>query len=290
MKLWLRGCGTCNRHKSCKVLRLFAAFWLALASAVSAGPEAETTLRLIQIEAQMQIAREEGLVHAQTLNTDLLDGQGGALWATQLDGIYDVARMSEGARPPIEALDTETLSRLNLFLGSDLGQRITDLELAARTAMMDKTSEDAARRAFAELEGTDDPRVQTARALIDAGDLIERNVSTALNASYQFYRALADGGAYDMTEAQIIEEVWSQEETLRVDTESWLMGYLMLMVQPLDADERATYVAFVQTAEGAALNAALFDGFGQVYSDLSYALGQVLALNMKTLGQDDSEL
>ncbi|MCR8826585.1 DUF2059 domain-containing protein [Pseudosulfitobacter koreensis] len=269
---------------------LIAALWMALASAVQAGPEADRTLDLIRLEAQMQIAREEGLQHAQTLNDDLLDGQGGALWAAQVDAIYDVARMAEGARGPIEALDPETLSRLNLFLDSDLGQRITELELAARRAMMDEVSEEAAARAFAALEGTDDARLTTARAVIEAGDLIERNVSTALNASFQFYRALVDGGAYDMTEAQIIDEVWSQEETLRADTEGWLMGYLLLLMQPLDADERATYLAFMKTPEGGALNAALFDGFGRVYSDLSFALGQVLALNMKTQGDHGSEL
>lgn len=91
----------------------------------------------------MQIAREEGLSHAETLNAEILGGQGGALWHSQLDGIYDVPRMVEGARGPIEALDTATLERLNLFLGSELGQRISDLELAARTAMMDQEKEDA---------------------------------------------------------------------------------------------------------------------------------------------------
>ncbi|MFX4297914.1 hypothetical protein [Sulfitobacter sp. DFL-23] len=266
------------------------ALWLALASVALAGPEADTTIRLLQLEGQMQVAREEALRHAETLNRDILGGQGGALWTSQIDSIYDVVRMTEGARPAIEAIETTTLERLNLFLGSDLGRQITDLELAARIAMMDEDREEAARRAFADLQGTDDPRLTAARAIIDAGDLVERNVSTALTASYQFYSALVDGGAYQMTEEQILTEVWSQEETLRIDTEAWLMGYLMLLVQPLDADDRATYVAFAQTPEANALNAALFDGFGVVYSDLSYALGRVLALNIKALGDDGPEL
>ncbi|MBM1814750.1 DUF2059 domain-containing protein [Pseudosulfitobacter pseudonitzschiae] len=272
------------------MLRLIAAVWLGLAGVAWAGPEADTTLRLIHMDAQMQIAREEGLSHAETLNAEILGGQGGALWHSQLDGIYDVPRMVEGARGPIEALDTATLERLNLFLGSELGQRISDLELAARTAMMDQEKEDAARGAYAELQGTDDPRLKAARTIIEAGDLVERNVSTALTANYQFYRALVDGGAYIMTEEEILNEVWSQEEELRADTEAWLMGYLMLLMQPLDADERATYVAFMQTPEAGRLNAALFDGMGSVYSDVTYALGRVLALNLRALGESAQEL
>lgn len=101
------------------------------------------------------------------------------------------------------------------------------------------------------MQGTDDPRLKAARTIIEAGDLVERNVSTALTANYQFYRALVDGGAYIMTEEEILNEVWSQEEELRADTEAWLMGYLMLLMQPLDADERATYVAFMQTPKRA---------------------------------------
>lgn len=272
------------------MLRLTVAIWLALAGAALAGPEADTTLRLIHIDAQMQIARQEGLDHAETLNADMLGGQGGALWHSQVDGIYDVPRMVEGARAPIEALDTATLERLNLFLGSELGQRISDLELAARTAMMDPDSEEAARRAYAALQGTDDARVKAAQTIIEAGDLVERNVGTALTASLQFYRALVDGGAYDMTDEEIMTEVWSQEEELRADTEEWLMGYLLLLMQPLDAEERATYVAFMQTPEAGRLNAALFDGFGTVYSDLTYALGRVLALNLRALGERTQEL
>ncbi|UOA27270.1 DUF2059 domain-containing protein [Pseudosulfitobacter sp. DSM 107133] len=272
------------------MLRFAVALWLALACAAQAGPEADQTIRLINLEAQMQVARAEGLSHAETLNSDMLDGHGGRLWDSQIDGIYDAARMTEDARPAIEAIDPAILARLNLFLGSDLGQKITSLELAARTAMMDKDSEAAARSAFESLQGSDDPRLKVAREIIETGDLIERNVSTALNASYQFYRALVDGGAYKMTEDQIISEVWSQEEALRTDTESWLMGYLLLLVQPLDADDRATYLAFLKTPEAGALNAALFDGFGTVYSDLSYALGRVVALNIRALGDGSSEL
>jgi hypothetical protein len=67
---------------------------------------------------------------------------------------------------------------------------------------------------------------------------------------------------------------------VRSDTVDWLMGYLMLSYQPLDDVETARLVEFVQTSAGRALNAAIFDGFGTMYSDISYALGRAVALNM----------
>lgn len=74
---------------------------------------------------------------------------------------------------------------------------------------------------------------------------------------------------------------------MRSDTVDWLMGYLMLSYQPLDdvetarlAEETARLAEFVQTSAGRALNAAIFDGFGTMYSDISYALGRAVALNM----------
>ena len=67
---------------------------------------------------------------------------------------------------------------------------------------------------------------------------------------------------------------------MRSDTVDWLMGYLMLSYQPLDDVETARLVEFVKTSAGRALNAAIFDGFGTMYSDISYALGRAVALNM----------
>jgi hypothetical protein len=67
---------------------------------------------------------------------------------------------------------------------------------------------------------------------------------------------------------------------VRSDTVDWLMGYLMLSSQPLDDAETARLAEFVQTSAGSALNAAIFDGFGTMYSDISYALGRAVALNM----------
>lgn len=67
---------------------------------------------------------------------------------------------------------------------------------------------------------------------------------------------------------------------MRSDTVDWLMGYLMLSYQPLNDAETERLAEFVQTSAGRALNAAISDGFGTMYSYISYALGRAVALNM----------
>ena len=115
-------------------------------------------------------------------------------------------------------------------------------------------------------------------------DLIEANVAGALNASYRFYAGLVEGGAIEMTESEILADVWSQEEETRTDTTEWLYGFLLMAYQPLDADQMDAYVALSASPEGRALNRALFDAFNKMYDDISYGLGLAVAQQMR--GQD----
>ena len=98
-----------------------------------------------------------------------------------------------------------------------------------------------------------------------------------------FYLGLVDGGAFEASVDEVIEQTWAQESEIRRDTTNWMMGYLLLSYQPLDDSEIATLVAFTQTQAGRALNAAIFEGFGSMYADISYALGRAIALNMVAL-------
>ncbi len=49
--------------------------------------------------------------------------------------------------------------------------------------------------------------------------------------------------------------------------------------QPVPLDDLQAYVTFSASDAGQALNAALFDAFGVMAGDISYALGRAIALN-----------
>ena len=261
------------------LLSALLVMWSALAAA--AGAQLTIALDLLRVSDLIEVMRIEGAEYAENLNTDLLDGQGGALWQAQVRDIYDPARMEDTVVQAFAQISDTHLRQINLFFGSGLGAEIVALEIAARQAMMDDTVEDMAQDAYAATLKSDPGLLAPLQMLVDVGDMIGRNVTGAMTANYRFYRGMVDGGAIEMTDDEILADTWAQEADIRTDTERWLMGFLMLCYQPLDAEEFQTYLTFSQTPAGRALNAAIFEGFNQMYADISYALGRSVALNMK---------
>jgi hypothetical protein len=239
----------------------------------------------LKMADMMQIVRTEGLDYAHELNADMLDGQGSGFWAAQVDKIYDLHRMTETTRAGLaDALQGDDLDATLAFFQTATGARIVALENAARGAMGDDDVEEIARQNYRDMEqdGEQDggARLELIRAFVAANDLLERNVSGALTSNYQFFRGLSDGHAFDMNDDEMIAEVWAQEEEIRSDTDEWLMGYLLMAYQPLSDEELSAYIAFSQTDAGQALNRGLFDGFNAMYTDISYALGRAVALEL----------
>jgi hypothetical protein len=91
----------------------------------------------------------------------------------------------------------------------------------------------------------------------------------------------AEGGfESDLTEDQMLQNVWSQEPAIRDETETWLYPYLALAYQPLSDDDMQAYLAFSKLPEGKAINAAVFAAFNVLFSDISGQLGQAAAKQM----------
>ena len=263
-------------------MRHLAFAFLTLFWATSALAQAQVSIAMdrLGIADMIEVMRIEGIAYAQTLNDEMLDGQGGALWDEQVRAIYAPEPISEIVRARLNTLSDSDLRAANVFFGSDIGRKVIALDLAARRAMMDDALEEVVRAAYVQAVEDDDPVIAHMQRLVDSSDMIERNVTIALTSSYRMYKGLVDGDAYEMSDDEILAEVWTQEDDVRADTTEWLMGYLMLSYQPLDDAELDAYLTFSESAVGRALNAAFFDGFGIVYTDISYALGRAVALNM----------
>ncbi|MEM6941826.1 MAG: DUF2059 domain-containing protein [Pseudomonadota bacterium] len=236
---------------------------------------------VLKLREVTELLAEEGVAQSQSLNEEMMEGRGGASWAAQVSRIYAPDRMAEHVRAALaDALSGDLLEEVIAFYASPLGVEIINLETAARRAIQDSAVEDAARNRFRELAETDDPRLDLVTALIDSGDMINFNLSSAINADYQFLRGLADGKAIEMTEAEMLADVAQDADAITTDTTEWLSGYMLLAYHPLSDDELFSYVTFSETKAGQRLNTALFSGFGAAYEDISYALGRVVALNI----------
>lgn len=260
---------------------VFAPLLWLLALPAWADARMTVLVDLLELRQAAVILSDEGQAHAEMLNQDMLGGQGGPGWQTQVESIHDAGRMVEMVRRALEETMTSAeVEQAIDFYSTELGGRIVGLENAGRAAIAEPEVEQIARAHYGVLAGDHDPRVALIRRLIDAADMVDRNVSTALNSNFQFLRGMRDGGALEDSDEDLLAEVGAELEAVTEDTSVWMHAYLLLAYHPLRDVEIAQYAQFAETGAGRALNRALFDGFGRAYEDISYGLGRALALNM----------
>ncbi|PWE33203.1 hypothetical protein DDZ14_07290 [Maritimibacter sp. 55A14] len=265
------------------MLRLFLLpFLLLLAGAVQAGPDAQESrlLKLMGTDELLDVMREEGMEHAAQLEEDYLEGDGGAVWRKVAADVYDPERLGGVFRDAFAGRLSEPALAASLeFFGTDLGQRVIALEISARSALRSPDIEAESASRVEDLRRDDGIRLDQIDRFVEINDLIESNVAGALNANFAFYRAMNEGGAfpYDLSESEMLGDVWSQEEEMRRETTDWIYSYLTLAYQPLGDDELERYIEFSATDAGQQLNRAIFEAFDVMYRDVSARLGKGLA-------------
>jgi hypothetical protein len=170
------------------------------------------------------------------------------------------------------------------FFTTEPGLTIAILEASARAAFLDQTVEDAAKETAAVAMGDQTPRYDLITRFIEANDLIETNVVSAMNANYAFYDGMIAGGAADgqMSQDDMLAQVWAQEPEIRNNTIEWVYSFLMMAYDPLpDADVEA-YIAFSETVAGQQMNNAVFLAFDGMFSRISRDMGMAAAGYMVT--------
>ena len=243
----------------------------------------------MRLSDTVEILREEGQKYGRTLEADMFPGAGGPGWEATVALIYDAPRMQQVMGAALErelARAPGEIAAMQAFFASDLGRKVLALEIEARRTLLDEAAEEAARLAWEDLAAEDPARVALLEGFVQANDLVESNVMGALNANLAFYRGMADGGAFggEMTEEQMLADVWGQEADVRRQTTDWLFPYLTLAYGPLSSEELEAYTAFSLSQSGQVLNSALFAAFDEVFTPISRGLGLAVAQQMQ--GQD----
>lgn len=271
------------------VSRAAVAFVLAVPPAHAGADDLAALGAALQFREAFGVMSEEGKAYGAQVEADMFPGSGGAAWDRAVGEIYDVERMLPVFTGAFEAELEQSgadIPAMLAFFGSDLGRKVTTLEISGRRALLDEAVEDASRLKYHDLALAGDPRIDLVDAFVAVNDLVEANVAGAMNANYAFYQGLGDAGALrgDMADDQIIAEIWSQEEPIREETEIWIRAYLAMAYAPLSDDELRDYTAFSDTEAGRDLNAAMFVGFDAVFTDVSRQLGRAAGALMA--GQD----
>jgi hypothetical protein len=227
------------------------------------------------------IMATEGVEAAMSLEADMFPDNGGAPWALEANRIHGADRMIalfEDAFP-VDLMSEAEVAQVTAFFTAEPGIGIAAAEVAGRRAFLEPGVEELANDAFREAVTEEDPRIDLLTDFIEANDLVERNVSGALNSNFAFYRGLSDGGAFEVEipEELMLAEVWGQEPELRRDTIEWLYSFQLSAYAGLQDADIEAYSAFSATTRRGALNAALFAAFDEVFNQLSYELGEAAA-------------
>ncbi|MEM9580178.1 MAG: hypothetical protein AAF891_05780 [Pseudomonadota bacterium] len=256
--------------------------FLTCALAAQADERTNQLLDRLGMSEMVEIMRQEGVSYAEQLAEDMLPGGSTATWRTNVNRIYDREAMKLLVQGGFaKALSGTDISAAEDFFDADLGARIVELEVSARRAMLDEDIEEAAKERAGQLETSAAKTFAQVEQLIEQGDMLEANVVSALNSNILFYRGLVDGGAYELSDAEIVSDVWSQEEEMRKETRDWLFGFFLMAYDPLAGEDLERFIAFSATEAGQTLTRAIFAAYDGMYTDISYALGLAVAQEMR---------
>ncbi len=245
----------------------------------NAGALIDRYYEALKMEEVFKILQEEGVQGAIEIAQEDEAITLSPAWRSRAERIYSIDKMDAAFRIGLNtATKLEGSEDAIAFFESELGQRIVDIELAARTALADDAAEEAAAESVEMLRETDPTRIALYEQFISINNLVDSNVMGALNANLAFYRGLGTSelfGALD--ESSMLNQVYTQEPEIRSEMENWTMNFSVLAYSLLSMEEMEDYVAISQEPAGQQLNTALFAGFDQVFEMHSYELGRAMA-------------
>lgn len=268
---------------------------LAASNPARATPEMVRSLGdVLQMDKTLTIMSREAVANAAEVAPDLFGGASPADWTAAVAKLFDPATaraaFDAGLLPAMTTANQGDLEQALDYFNTPMGQRMLDLELSAREALLDPDVEAAAKESWADLLADPMPasaqRAQLIRDIVAATDLIESNVSSAMNGNFAFFQGLAEAGGFaaQMTQDDMLAEVRGQEAELRADTADWLYPFLAMAYAPLSDDELRGYIAFSKSPAGQVLNGVLFLAFDEMGAAQSRGMG--LAAGRLMVGQD----
>ncbi|TNC65370.1 hypothetical protein [Rubellimicrobium roseum] len=277
------------RHAS--VLVLAAAPALAQTPATQPNPasvpeDVRAVYDGLLLPGVLDVMAQEGARHGELLAESIFgEGPVPERWTEIVSSLYDPAHMEAEVLASLsDGLAGEDTAAMRAFIESPSGRLMTSLELSAREAMLDEDVEQQAKEAAAVAMADELPRLDLIRRYAEANDLVETNVAGTMNSNYAYMMGLMDGGALrgEMTEGDVLTQVWSQEPQVRADTTEWVYSFLLMAYGPASDADIESLIAFSETEPGQALNRAVFDAFDERLQEVSRGLGYAAARYMTT--------
>jgi len=266
-----------------RLLRLLALIALTVfALPLQAQPQ-KTLDDVLRLNELAVLLHQEGLAHGESLDRDMLYGQGGTVWKQQTGRIYSAARISGTlARDLEQRLSAPVRADIIAFFATETGQNILSSEFDARRRMADPEFERRAINDLSDRSHSADPVFTAVEDFIRINDLVSFNLSGAMNANFHFLRSFAAQGGGPVPDREILAEVQADAEGLEDDITEWLQAFLLTAYDELDAETLVRYLDFCRSPAGQAYNRELFNSFDRLYRAISDDLGRAAARMLVT--------
>lgn len=253
-----------------------------------AGPvwaDSDALFDALQLPEIIDVMRLEGLSYGAQVGEELIGDRLTPVWGETVETIYELEPLKAIIKAEFStALEGEDVTPMLAFFTSEPGRTLMGLEVSARRAMLDDAVDEASQDMLDLARSDETDRFQLIAEFVDANDLIETNVISAMNANVAFYNGLSEGGAFGgvLTQDQILSDVYDQETDIRSNTSDWIYRFLLMAYAPMEDADIQAYIDFSNTDAGRRLNTALFIAFEDTLNDISYSLGFEAARMLST--------
>ena len=245
------------------------------------NPEAFAFFDAIGMYDFLRIVSDESVLGADQIRTEFFPDLDPEVWESEMRQLFAVETlvMNFEAAWGATLLDAEDRTVVMAFFTSEMGQSIVTAEIAAREGMADPGIAEAAQSAVLMAVQNNDPRLaRHAEFSADMG-LVDRSVSSMMNAQLQFLSGLSDGGGLEppLPQDEILRFVAAQLPALQVEAADWLAAYQLMAYGALEPADFEMFAQFNDTEEGRALANSIFAAFDETFEATQYELGLIAA-------------
>ncbi len=256
---------------------VFAAVISGVLAPAAHAADVQELYDALRLDGIAEIIHQEGIEQIDVYAENYVGPRSAAQFAQQATQIFALEGIQSTLMDGLETLDPEHMAAALGYFTSAQGAMFAELETTARVAISDDAVEEQAKAMAAEARDSDPTRIALLKRSIEVLDMVEFNIQAAQESQYSFLIELAQAGAIDFSQGEILALIAEDQGELTEMVQEWLLAFTYMAYSPVSDDELQGYIDFQSSDAGQALNLALFDAFRIMDVSQSQKMGRLVA-------------
>lgn len=233
-------------------------FTLGFSASAANGNATETLLKLLGYDVFVESFSET----LRSTNNQIAgsDTRLAVAWELAASETFPANQMMDEIVSAMDGtLDSDHVVEATEFLSSELGVLVTNMEIEAQRPDESDRVDAQGETILAELIEKKAPRLDAYTDMIDALGAIDNEVAAAMNLNYAIYAGMSQSGKlpYQLSEAEILELVVSQQDMLRAHIRDKIYTMFAYTYRDLSDDQLSDYIGFLTSKAGTAVYGAI---------------------------------